>query len=286
MTEAQSGMRLADAGKQYSKASSAALEKLHLLDKKFEGITGRIENVSALQNQEDLHSHLNVLQLIKAKNELAQIAGDLERLQCRELDAIETAELHSGKQEARSQRKTLNTAVENLMHRTQDLHKEFVTTIEKLQANSLPIESDAGNSTVLEADEMHSVQPIPEQSAQESTETNGVKPINESALGAESVSPKTSSEDPACVLSSPAAAVGLDTVDNHVPIRQSNKSAKQRPPAQHPYFRRRPVHEEYYQPHPFYSLDDYYMETPRHRNAYRTVPSRRRPVAFHPGFFF
>lgn len=50
------------------------------------------------------------------------------------MDAVETAELNSGKIEAKSHRKSLNAAVETLMRRTQNLHNAFVSTIEKMKA--------------------------------------------------------------------------------------------------------------------------------------------------------
>jgi DNA-binding transcriptional LysR family regulator len=81
-----SGASLSDAGRQYSQASSAALKKLDSLDAKVEGISGRVENVvsslsSSVAEAED------VTPLLKAKNELAQIMGDLEKLQFREVAA-------------------------------------------------------------------------------------------------------------------------------------------------------------------------------------------------------
>jgi hypothetical protein len=53
------------------------------------------------------------------------------------LDAVETAELNSGKDEARMKRKSLNAAVDTLMRRTHNLHKDFVATLEKLKNGQL-----------------------------------------------------------------------------------------------------------------------------------------------------
>jgi hypothetical protein len=80
------GMSLSDAGKQYSQASSTALKRLDSIDRKFEGITDRISTVSSVATLPVYAAEGdNVSKLLKAKNELAQIAGDLERLQCREV---------------------------------------------------------------------------------------------------------------------------------------------------------------------------------------------------------
>lgn len=122
------GASLAETGKQYSQASSKAIKKLNSIDKKFEDIANRVEGVAAVAEDPD-----DVSQLLKAKNELAQIIGDLERLQFKELDAVDTSELNSGKAEARHHRKALNAAVDSLLKRTQDLHSEFISTVEKIR---------------------------------------------------------------------------------------------------------------------------------------------------------
>lgn len=145
MSSAEPGMSLTDAGKQYSQASSTALRRLDSLDRKFEAINHRIDDVAAIGDEVTDSSDDNIARLIKAKNDLAQIAGDLERLQCRELDAVETTELTSGKAEAKLHRKSLNIAVENLLRRTQDLHSDYISTVDKLRAAGLR-DNDANHS--------------------------------------------------------------------------------------------------------------------------------------------
>jgi hypothetical protein len=160
------GKKLADVGRQYSEESATALKRLDSIDRKFEGITDRISNVASLPTCDIAVKGDSVSKLLQAKHELAQISGDLERLQFREvriwghsrqingsythillliciyklythhfqIDAVETAKLTSGKSEARIKRKSLNTAVDDLLRRTQDLHRDYVTIIEKLQS--------------------------------------------------------------------------------------------------------------------------------------------------------
>ena len=65
------------------------------------------------------------------------------------MDAVETAELHSGKLEAKSHRKSLNSAVENLMRRTQNLHNAFVSTIEKMKAGEYHNDLGTANMSVV-----------------------------------------------------------------------------------------------------------------------------------------
>ena len=79
------GDKLSEAGKQYSVASSTALKKLDSIDRKFEGINNRIQSVAALEAEVTQNMQDSISKMIKAKNELAQIAGDLDRLQFREV---------------------------------------------------------------------------------------------------------------------------------------------------------------------------------------------------------
>lgn len=85
MEDINLGAKISEAGKQYSVASSTALKKLNSIDRKFEGITHRIESVAALEAEVTQNMHDSITKMINAKNELAQIAGDLDRLQFREV---------------------------------------------------------------------------------------------------------------------------------------------------------------------------------------------------------
>lgn len=136
------GSKLSDAGKQYSKASSNALKRLDSVEKNIEGIVHRVEDVVSIARGPDANSD-DVTQLLKSKNELVQIMGDLERLQFKGLDAVDTSELQSGKTEARNQRKSLNQTIDNLIRRTQQLHDDFVTTVEKIKTGKLRRSPDA-----------------------------------------------------------------------------------------------------------------------------------------------
>lgn len=81
-TKPAPGSSFAAAGKQYSQESSKALRKLNSIDKKFEGMVDRVDKVAQDTKYDEKEG---VVPLLKAKNELAQIVGDLERLQFKEV---------------------------------------------------------------------------------------------------------------------------------------------------------------------------------------------------------
>lgn len=306
MAAVQAGMQLADAGKQYSQASTTALLKLNTLDKKFEGITERIKDVAAVHPDGGDNSENNTMRLIMAKNELAQIAGDLERMQCRELDAIETAELISGKNEARLHRKALNMEVENLIHRTQDLHKEFVAAVEKLQA-SAPARA-APEIEVEEDSPQHPASPVANttvdeavRSAHEATpvsikvESRNTSPQPTSPIGVGST-PLGTAIDPAPVSSLPRPPQAVPEV-GYTDRKQNRKTSQQRPKQRLPLRhapRRVPPQQEYYQQfYPTYDHYGYADEPMYYGNVYRRPPLQtqqhrnlQRFGSFYPGFYF
>ena len=69
------GTALADAGKQYSESSEAALKRLESLDGHFVTMAQRVANIDSSIDMNNMES------LARAKNDLAQIIGDLEKLQ-------------------------------------------------------------------------------------------------------------------------------------------------------------------------------------------------------------
>lgn len=298
METAQSGMTLSEAGKQYSQASTAALKKLDSLDRKFEGLNERIEGVATTIHRStgDNDSPHNLMQLVKAKNELAQIAGDLERLQCRELDAIETAELTSGKNEARTHRKSLNQAVENLMRRTQDLHQEFVATVEKLQTEAASLEA----SSPLKMNQIDTEIPMHSLDLPEPSVGSSDGSFSEDAAGETDVEVSSPPLIVSPVIKSESAHVAkVDGNKAAIPISIGNKnkqtvghkSEKNKIPVRH--VPARPVQHEYFQPYPDRSRFNYFDEPPQHYiNGYRKQPdqywsrSRQPGGGFHPAFYF
>ena len=62
---------------------------------------------------------------IATKNQLAQLSGTLDELQYGKVDAVVTAELHSGKENAKESRKSCNRKCEQLRERILKLHAKL-----------------------------------------------------------------------------------------------------------------------------------------------------------------
>ena len=61
----------------------------------------------------------------KAKNDCAQMIGNLDKLQYEQIDAVITAELKSGKHDAKELRKSLNQRCEKIRSRLLKLHSKL-----------------------------------------------------------------------------------------------------------------------------------------------------------------
>lgn len=62
---------------------------------------------------------------ISTKNDLAQLSGTLDQLQYGQVDAVVTAELQSGKENAKESRKSCNRKCEQLRKRILQLHAKL-----------------------------------------------------------------------------------------------------------------------------------------------------------------
>lgn len=125
--------------KKYSVRSADAIDTLNTLDGAFASMAQRVSNLEKAIDPNNLES------IIAAKNDLAQIIGDLEKLQCNKLDAVETSDLHSGQQEAKAHRKALNKEVNNLLEQTQALYKQLNSIIQARVAQ-MALEQSTGPS--------------------------------------------------------------------------------------------------------------------------------------------
>eukprot|EP00602_Paraphysomonas_sp_CaronLab_P004131 CAMPEP_0185024842 /NCGR_PEP_ID=MMETSP1103-20130426/8032_1 /TAXON_ID=36769 /ORGANISM="Paraphysomonas bandaiensis, Strain Caron Lab Isolate" /LENGTH=211 /DNA_ID=CAMNT_0027557911 /DNA_START=45 /DNA_END=681 /DNA_ORIENTATION=+ len=110
----------------YSEKSDAALKKLDEQDGYFHSFANRVENI---ERSLDMR---NPATLVHAKHELAQIIGDLEKLQFNEVDSVETHGLDSGKSEASAHRKDLNAKINEMMEQTQLLYQQIDSTLTKI----------------------------------------------------------------------------------------------------------------------------------------------------------
>jgi hypothetical protein len=113
------GVPLGRMGKQYSIDSVQTLDKIHQLKDQYQSISRQVEQVEESTDMSDFES------IAKAKNKLAQILGDVEKLQFNQLDAITTVNLESGKKEEKSNRRKLNGDLDTLQEIISSLYKQY-----------------------------------------------------------------------------------------------------------------------------------------------------------------
>eukprot|EP00617_Octactis_speculum_P002357 CAMPEP_0185781304 /NCGR_PEP_ID=MMETSP1174-20130828/101860_1 /TAXON_ID=35687 /ORGANISM="Dictyocha speculum, Strain CCMP1381" /LENGTH=115 /DNA_ID=CAMNT_0028471225 /DNA_START=140 /DNA_END=487 /DNA_ORIENTATION=+ len=110
--------------------SESTLKKLDDLEESFSGF---IQELDLIEEMKDAASYE---ELAEAKNRLAQLNGLLEKFQFTEVDAVDTANLHSGKSQARAQRKGLNSEVDGLRERIIDLQQSITSAMKTLGDNA------------------------------------------------------------------------------------------------------------------------------------------------------
>ena len=113
------GVRLQEGGKQYSIQSTKTLDRLEDLKHSYESMKHQVEQI---RKSTDLSDYLSVS---RSKCQLAQLLGSIEKLQFNKLDAVCTVNLHSGKQEAKSNRRELNAALDALQEEVSSLYAEY-----------------------------------------------------------------------------------------------------------------------------------------------------------------
>lgn len=109
------GTSLQSAGRQLSIESVKTLGKIERLKEAYEHMQEEAEQIHRLTDEGDLES------VAKAKNQLAQILGNIEKLQFNQLDAVMTTHLDSGKIVAKANRRELNESLDDL--------QDFVSTL-------------------------------------------------------------------------------------------------------------------------------------------------------------
>lgn len=128
------GVPLQNTKKQFSISSEKALEKLDTFKAERDKIVARVDEIEASISTADSDA------IFAAKHTLAQISGDLDRLQFTGLDAVSTCDLHSGKDVAKARRKELNNLVESLQQRVSMLY-ESISEKACTQAHTLAAEN-------------------------------------------------------------------------------------------------------------------------------------------------
>lgn len=131
-TQELEGASLSASPKQYSIASANTLSKLDKVS------TEHFALASAIADIEKSTDPNNAESVLEGKHRLAQLAGDIDKLQFNQLDAIETTALHSGKEEARAQRKDLTRSLDILQQHVQEMYERFSERAAALLASAGP----------------------------------------------------------------------------------------------------------------------------------------------------
>lgn len=115
----------------FSTSSNDALCSLAKFERMFEDIKGKVDTYEKLIIG---HQSAGVQRddLAKAKSDLAQLNGKLEKLQLEGIDSVTVGELCSGKEEARAKRKQLNRDIDVLFPRMGGLNDLFTVELKKL----------------------------------------------------------------------------------------------------------------------------------------------------------
>ena len=106
--------------RRFSAASTTTLSKLDELSAQLDAMRSGVDEIKA-----QMDAGVGAEELIPAKHRLAQLNGDLEKFQFTKVDAIETSELDTGKQEAKAHRKQLNARVEETQALIKALHERL-----------------------------------------------------------------------------------------------------------------------------------------------------------------
>jgi len=114
-----------------SSISETTLKRLASIERGFDDIEAA---VSELEDT-DLGA-CSMTELYAAKGQLAQLNGDLEKLQFTRLDTIDASACDSGQAIARSQRKGLNRGVETLKTRVEAQHSSVLRAISERDQSS------------------------------------------------------------------------------------------------------------------------------------------------------
>jgi hypothetical protein len=142
------GISLQAKGRQLSVESEKSLNQLEELKQVYESLMTEAKDI---EMNTDIDNYKAVS---KAKNRLAQITGSIEKLQFNKLDAVSTVHLNSGKSKVRSNRRELNTALEELQDFTSSQHAKYdaVTQLESSvcssSAESISSDSDTDDASV------------------------------------------------------------------------------------------------------------------------------------------
>lgn len=102
------------------------MEKLADFRRQFDEIEASMHHIAG-------SVHLSDTSLGKARDELAQLEATLDKLQCKGVDSIDTFELDTGKDLAKSMRKELTNRAEKIHDRMDEIFKDIKRAQKKAQ---------------------------------------------------------------------------------------------------------------------------------------------------------
>ncbi|KAF0716768.1 Aste57867_2676 [Aphanomyces stellatus] len=113
----------------YSNASESALDQLADL----QTLVNRLERkVKEIEWQVTVHSATPTVpraDLVESKDSIAQMVGSLDKIQFNGIDGVITAQLKTGKESVRDQRKALNKHCEGLRATMMTLHQQLTAHV-------------------------------------------------------------------------------------------------------------------------------------------------------------
>eukprot|EP00750_Incisomonas_marina_P016954 INCI19685.2.p1 GENE.INCI19685.2~~INCI19685.2.p1 ORF type:complete len:477 (-),score=113.30 INCI19685.2:1400-2830(-) len=118
-------------GKQYSTLSQQRMVKLADIRDRVDVIASEYEGMLKLVETLDTSTDEGVEALAKVKNECAQLYGNLEKLQFKEIDGVLVGDLTSGQSDARTARKQLTRDVSDLSDRIKATVQELKNQLAK-----------------------------------------------------------------------------------------------------------------------------------------------------------
>jgi len=116
-------MKSATLQRAYSVKSRAALTTLGGIFDSIDEIDVQLSELEAFSRKPGVEQ----VELFAIKTKTAILSGEVEKLQAKRVDSVETATLQSGKDDARSSRKRANQYCEELLERIHALHKDCLS---------------------------------------------------------------------------------------------------------------------------------------------------------------
>ncbi|OQR93765.1 hypothetical protein ACHHYP_02310 [Achlya hypogyna] len=113
----------------YSSSSEAALQSISNLQLAIVKIERRVKEIEWQVTVHNATAKVPRKELAEAKDALAQLCGTLDKLQFNGVDGIITADLVSGKDHVRDQRKQLNRQCETIRTTMLSLHEQLTAHI-------------------------------------------------------------------------------------------------------------------------------------------------------------